>query len=204
MAHKGVTIWFTGLSGAGKSTIAEILDPKLREIGMKVESLDGDVIRTNLSKGLGFSKEDRDLNVLRVGFVCDLLTRNGVVVIASLISPYEEIRQKNRALIGNYIEVHVATPIDECANRDPKGLYKKAYAGEIKGFTGIDDPYEDPVNPEIVLDTLNNTPEQCADIVIKYMIEKGYLPSGERSEDSVYSEEEEAEVKKRLEDLGYI
>lgn len=204
MAHKGVTLWLTGLSGAGKSTIADILDPKLREIGMKVESLDGDVIRTNLGKGLGFSKEDRDLNVLRVGFVCDLLTRNGVVVIASLISPYAEIRQKNRELIGDFIEVFVSTPIEECAKRDPKGLYKKAYAGEIKGFTGIDDPYEAPTTAEIVLDTQKNTAEECADIVIKYMIEKGYLPSGERAEDSVYSEEEEAEVKKRLEDLGYI
>lgn len=204
MAHKGVTLWLTGLSGAGKSTIAEILDPKLREIGMKVESLDGDVIRTNLGKGLGFSKEDRDLNVLRVGFVCDLLTRNGVVVIASLISPYAEIRQKNRELIGDFIEVFVSTPIEECANRDPKGLYKKAYAGEIKGFTGIDDPYEAPTTAEIVLDTQKNTAEECADIIIKYMIEKGYLPSGERGADSVYTEEEEAEVKKRLEDLGYI
>lgn len=204
MAQKGFTLWLTGLSGAGKSTIADIVEAKLRQIGLKVEPLDGDVIRTNLGKGLGFSKEDRDINVLRVGFVCNLLTRNGVAVIASLISPYKDIRNQNRELIGDFIEVYVATSVEECAKRDVKGLYQKAFAGEIKGFTGVDDPYEAPDNPEITLDTVNNTPDQCADIIIKYLIEKGYLPSGERSADSVYTEQEEEEVKKRLEDLGYI
>ncbi len=175
MSQKGFTIWFTGLPSSGKTTVSEIVEKKLRERGLKVEVLDGDVVRTNLSKGLGFSKEDRDTNILRIGFVCHLLTRNDVIAIAAAISPYTAIRDKNRALIGNFIEVFVDTPLEECIKRDVKGLYKKALAGEMKGFTGVDDPYEVPPNPEVRLDTVNTTPEQCADIILKKAVEMGYL-----------------------------
>ncbi len=175
MAQKGFTIWFTGLPSSGKTTVSEIVEKKLRERGLKVEVLDGDVVRTNLSKGLGFSKEDRDTNILRIGFVCHLLTRNDVIAIAAAISPYKEIRNKNRALVGNFIEVFVDTPLDECVKRDVKGLYKKALAGELKGFTGVDDPYEPPDNPEVRLDTVNSSPEQCADAILAKAAELGYL-----------------------------
>ena len=175
MPQKGFTIWFTGLPSSGKTTVSEIVEKRLRARGLKVELLDGDVVRTNLSKGLGFSKEDRDTNILRIGFVCRLLTRNGVIAIAAAISPYAEIRDRNRALIGNYIEVFVDAPIEECVRRDTKGLYKKALAGELKGFTGVDDPYEPPANPEVRLDTVKNSPERCADIVLAKAAELGYL-----------------------------
>ena len=202
MAQKGFTLWFTGLSGAGKTTLSQLVEKRMRELSLKVEVLDGDVIRENLSKGLGFSKEDRDINVLRIGFVCNLLSRNGVVAIAAAISPYEEIRQKNRSQIENYVEVFVDAPVEECARRDPKGLYKRVYAGEIKNFTGVDDPYEPPANPEIHLDTVNNTPEQCVDDIVYKLMDLGYFPKSK--DDSAYTDEEEETVKKRLEDLGYI
>jgi adenylylsulfate kinase len=173
--HKGFTIWFTGLSGAGKSTIAEVLVSRLRERGFKVELLDGDVVRTNLSKGLGFSKEDRDINIRRIAFVCHLLSRNNVVAIAAAISPYRAIRDEARAMIGNFVEIHVATPIEECERRDVKGLYAKARAGELKQFTGVDDPYEDPPNPEVVCPTVDETPEQSADRIMARLAELGYL-----------------------------
>jgi adenylylsulfate kinase len=175
MSQKGFTIWFTGLPSSGKTTVSDIVAKKLRARGLKVEILDGDVVRTNLSKGLGFSKEDRDTNILRIGFVCHLLTRNCVIAVAAAISPYAEIRDKNRALIGNFIEVFVDTPLEECIRRDAKGLYKKALAGEIKGFTGVDDPYEPPANPEVRLDTIKYSPEQCADIILAKAAEMGYL-----------------------------
>jgi len=175
MSQKGFTVWFTGLPSSGKTTVSEILEKKLRARGLKVEVLDGDVVRTNLSKGLGFSKEDRDTNILRIGFVCHLLTRNDVIAIGAAISPYAEIRDRNRALIGNFIEVFVDTPLEECIRRDVKGLYKKALAGEMKGFTGVDDPYEAPANPEVRLDTVKNNPEQCADIILAKAAEMGYL-----------------------------
>ena len=153
--RKGFTVWFTGLSGAGKSTIAEMLYHEFQARQMKTEILDGDVVRQNLSKGLGFSKEDRDTNILRIGFVAELLTRNGVATICCPISPYKETRDQVRAAIGEFVEVYVHATLDELAqNRDPKGLYKKALAGEIKGFTGVDDPYEVPEDPELVLDTM--------------------------------------------------
>ena len=173
--QKGFTVWFTGLSGAGKSTIAEMLYHEFQARGMKTEILDGDEVRKNLSKGLGFSKEDRDTNILRIGFVCHLLTRNDVIAIAAAISPYKDIRNKNRALIGNFIEVFVDTPVEECVRRDVKGLYKKALAGEITGFTGVDDPYEPPDNPEVRLDTVNQSAEQCADAILAKAAELGYL-----------------------------
>ncbi|HOO55571.1 MAG TPA: adenylyl-sulfate kinase [bacterium] len=200
MSQKGFTIWFTGLSGSGKTTVSEVVEKRLRDRSLKVEVLDGDVVRTNLSKGLGFSKEDRDTNILRIGFVCNLLTRNGVIAIAAAISPYRDIRDRNRELVGNFIEVFVDTPLDECERRDVKGLYAKARAGEIKGFTGIDDPYEAPLNPEVTLDTTNSSPEECADIILAKAVELGYLDDDE----DVYDDEEEEAVKKRLEDLGYI
>ncbi|MEA2367391.1 MAG: methylmalonyl-CoA decarboxylase subunit alpha [Thermoleophilaceae bacterium] len=166
----GLTLWFTGLSGAGKSTIAEIVEAELRERGAKVEVLDGDVVRTNLSKGLGFSKEDRDTNIRRIAFVADLLSRNGVVAITAAISPYREIRDEARAMIGDrFVEIYVNASVDECARRDVKGLYEKAFKGEIKEFTGVSDPYEPPENPEITVDTENETVEESAGKVLAYL-----------------------------------
>ena len=151
--EKGFTLWFTGLSGAGKSTLANLAADELRRRGRKVEILDGDEVRTNLSKGLGFSKEDRDTNIKRMGYVCKLLTRNGVVAISAAISPYREVRDYNRDQISNFIEVYVECSIAELTRRDVKGLYKKALAGEIKNFTGVSDPYEAPLHPEITVDS---------------------------------------------------
>ena len=175
MSEKGVTVWFTGLSGAGKSTIAEKLAKVLKERGRKVEIMDGDVVRTNLSKGLGFSKEDRDINIRRIGFVCDLLARNGVVAIAAAISPYREVRDENRANTGNFLEVYVECSIDELTRRDVKGLYEKALKGEIKNFTGISDPYEAPLNPEVTLNSETQNEEESLKILIAKMEELGYL-----------------------------
>ncbi len=145
--EKGFTLWFTGLSGAGKSTLSEIVVQRLRDAGRRVELLDGDVVRTNLSQGLTFSKEDRDINVRRIGFVCELLSRNGVIAIVAAISPYREVREELRARIPDFVEIYVECAIDALAQRDVKGLYKKALAGEITQFTGISDPYEPPLNP---------------------------------------------------------
>jgi adenylylsulfate kinase len=174
--HKGFTVWFTGLSGAGKSTVAEMLFHEFQARGLRTEILDGDMVRQNLSKGLGFSKEDRDTNILRIGFVAELLTRNGVVTICCPISPYKETRDQVRAMVGEFVEVYVHATLDELAqNRDPKGLYKKALAGEIKGFTGVDDPYEVPENPELVLDTMVEAPAQSLQRVLTTLMELGYL-----------------------------
>jgi adenylylsulfate kinase len=180
----GFTLWFTGLSGSGKTTIAHLVGPALDERGCIVEYLDGDTVRTNLSKGLGFSKEDRDTNIERIGWVASRLTRHGAAVIAAAISPYEEIRRKNRALIeefGPYVEVYVAASVEECARRDVKGLYAKAFAGEIKGFTGVDDPYEAPADAEIVIDTEQLTPEQAAQEVIAKLEQLGLVGSEVRA-----------------------
>jgi len=149
--EKGFTLWFTGLSGAGKSTIANAIAPRLKALGRRVEILDGDEVRTNLSKGLGFSKEDRDTNIRRIGYVAQLLTRNGAVVITAAISPYRAIRDEVRSRIGNFVEVYVKCPLETLVARDVKGLYKKALAGELKEFTGVSDPYEEPLNPEVVV-----------------------------------------------------
>jgi adenylylsulfate kinase len=173
--RKGFTVWFTGLSGSGKSTIAERVALKLERRGLPVEILDGDVVRTHLSKGLGFSHEDRDENIKRVGFVCQLLTRNGVAAIASVISPYREARDYNRQKIKNFVEVYARCPIEVCAQRDLKGLYQKAQAGEIKGFTGVDDPYEPPLNAEVVCKTDTESVEESVDKVIRKLEELGYL-----------------------------
>jgi adenylyl-sulfate kinase len=174
--RKGFTVWFTGLSGAGKSTIAEMLYHEFQARQMKTEILDGDVVRQNLSKGLGFSKEDRDTNILRIGFVAELLTRNGVATICCPISPYKETRDQVRASISEFVEVYVHATLDELSqNRDPKGLYKKALAGEIKGFTGVDDPYEVPEHPELVLDTMIESPEESLQKTLTKLKELGYL-----------------------------
>src|SRR6266511_1017973 len=156
--HKGFTLWFTGLSGAGKSTISTMIERRLRDSGARVELLDGDVVRTHLSRGLGFSREDRDENIRRIGFVCELLSRNGVIAIAAAISPYREVRDEVRSRIPNFIEVYVECPIEVLAERDVKGLYKKALAGEIPHFTGISDPYEPPLHPEV---TVNSSAESA-------------------------------------------
>jgi len=158
--HKGFTLWFTGMSGAGKSTISRALELKLREQGARVEVLDGDVVRTHLSKGLGFSKDDRDENIRRIGFVCELLSRNGVIAVAAAISPYRAVREEVRARIPNFVEVYVECPIEVLAERDVKGLYKRALAGEITQFTGVSDPYEPPVHPEVTVNSSNETPEE--------------------------------------------
>jgi adenylylsulfate kinase len=174
----GFTLWFTGLSGAGKSTIADIVGPELEERGRKVEYLDGDIVRTHLSKGLGYSKEDRDTNIERIGWVASRLTRHGAAVLVSAISPYEETRRKAREMVeefGPFVEVYVKASVDECARRDVKGLYEKAFAGEIKEFTGVSDPYEAPANPQLVLSTEKETPEESARHVLGKLEQLGLL-----------------------------
>jgi adenylyl-sulfate kinase len=172
----GFTIWFTGLSGAGKSTLSDIVERELRERGHKVEVLDGDVVRTHLSKGLGFSKEDRDTNIRRIGWVCEVLTRNDVVAIAAAISPYRAVRDEVRERIGRFVEVFVDVTVEQAAARDVKGLYARALAGEIKGFTGVDDPYEAPLNPEVTVKTGGGeTPQQSAAKILAALEELGYL-----------------------------
>lgn len=175
MQHKGFTLWFTGLSGAGKSTISERIYKKLKNEGAKVELLDGDIVRTHLSKGLGFSKEDRDTNVRRIGFVSELLSRNGVIALVAAISPYREVRDELRGLIGNFVEVYVHCPIEVLAERDVKGLYKKALAGEIGSFTGVSDPYEPPANPEITVDSSKEPVEASVDRVWSRLREMGLI-----------------------------
>jgi adenylyl-sulfate kinase len=171
----GLVLWFTGLSGAGKSTLAEAVAPKLRAHGKRVEILDGDVVRTHLSKGLGFSREDRDTNIARIAFVAHLLQRNGVVVLVAAISPFRETREKARHLIGDFVEVFVAPPLEECIKRDVKGLYAKAIAGEIQQFTGISDPYEEPTAPEFRIDTSRGSVDEGATRILGKLRELGYL-----------------------------
>jgi len=174
--HNGFTLWFTGLSGAGKSTVANVVIQELRARGMKVESLDGDVVRTHLSKGLGFSKEDRDTNIRRIGFVAQLLSRNGVVAVVSAISPYRAVRDEVREMVTDFVEVYVKAPLETVMARDVKGLYRKAIAGEIKEFTGISDPYEEPLNPELVLETDKETVEESARKVLTYLEQTERIP----------------------------
>ena len=166
---EGCCVWLTGLSGAGKSTIAEIVVAELKERGRYVELLDGDEVREHLSKGLGFSKTDRDTNVLRIGFVASLLARNGVVAVTAAISPYRALRDEVRGWIDHFVEVHVATALEDCEARDVKGLYAKARAGEIPEFTGVSDPYEPPLAPELTIETAGHTPEQSAAEVLAWL-----------------------------------
>jgi len=173
--HQGFTLWFTGLSGAGKSTISGIIEKRLREAGAKIEVLDGDVVRENLSKGLGFSKEDRDINIRRIGFVCELLSRNGVIAMVAAISPYRAVREEIRSRIANFVEVYVECPLEVVAGRDVKGLYKKAIAGEIPQFTGVSDPYEPPLHPEVVVHSDRESPEESANRVWAKLEELGLI-----------------------------
>ncbi len=175
MRNTGFTIWLTGLSGAGKSTLSEVIELRLRERGRNVEVLDGDIVRTHLSKGLGFSKEDRDTNIKRIAFVCGLLSRNGVACISAAISPYRETRDWARSHIGNFVEVYVKCPIEVCRQRDVKGLYKLADEGKIKGFTGVDDPYEEPLHPELIVETDRETVEESVARIFARLEELGYL-----------------------------
>ena len=181
MEHQGFTLWFTGLSGAGKTTVSRVIEQDLRARGMKVEVLDGDVIRENLSKGLGFSKEDRDTNIRRIGWVCEVLSRNGVVAIAAAISPYREIRNELRGKIENFVEVYAECPIPVLAERDVKGLYKKALAGEIKNFTGVSDPYEAPLHPEVTYHSDSETVQESAQKILKKLEEMELIPVREMS-----------------------
>ena len=201
--QRGFTLWFTGLSGAGKTALAKVLEPVLRERGLKVERLDGDIVRQSLTRDLGFSKEDRNKNIERVTFVAKLLTRNGVAVLCSFISPYIERRDKSRAEIGTFVECYVECPLETLIERDVKGLYKKAIAGEIQNFTGISDPYEPPPNPEIAVNSATQTIEESMATILQRLEELGYLPATEAASD-VYDEEEEKEVEDRLRALGYI
>jgi adenylyl-sulfate kinase len=198
MANVGFTVWLTGLSGSGKSTLSAMLQERLGERGRKVEILDGDVVRTHLSKGLTFSKEDRDTNIKRIAFVCGLLTRNGVATISAAIAPYREARAWARNEIGNFVEVYVKCSIAVCRERDVKGLYKLADEGKLKGFTGVDDPYEEPENPELVVETDKETPEQSVQHILRKLEDLGYLePEDENSDEA-------KQVTDRLTALGYL
>ncbi len=181
----GVTIWLTGLPSAGKSTIANIIEKDLRHRGLAVEVLDGDVVRTNLSKGLGFSREDRDINIRRIAFVSNLLTRNGVVVIVAAVSPYRNTREEARQEIGRFFEVHVKCPIDVLVDRDVKGLYAQALRGEISNFTGVSDPYEDPENAEVVVETHLQSPEESAAVVMAELERRRFIPTLSREHAAV-------------------
>jgi adenylylsulfate kinase len=176
----GFTLWFTGLSAAGKTTIAHIVGPAIEARGPIVEYLDGDTVRTRLSKGLGFSKEDRDLNIERIGWVASRLTRHGAVVLASAISPYRDVRARAREMVeqfGSFVEVFVDVSVEEASRRDVKGLYAKAMQGEIQNFTGVNDPYEEPVNPEIRIDADAQSPEESARQILAYLEERGLIPA---------------------------
>lgn len=202
MEQKGFTIWFTGLSGSGKTALALRLEEELRRRGLKVERLDGDIVRQGLTRDLGFSKEDRDKNIERVTFVAKLLTRNGVAVLCSFISPYRDVRARSRQEIGNFVEVYCYAPLETLIERDVKGLYKKAIAGEIPNFTGISDPYEPPENPEVMIDSSQETVEESLAKIVRKLEELGYLSPTES--EKAYTEEEEALIEARLAALGYL
>ena len=177
MEHKGFTLWFTGLPCSGKSVLADAVAEDLKNKGMNVERLDGDIVRKSLTRDLGFTEEDRNKNIERVTFVAKLLTRNGVAVLASFVSPYNKIRAYSREEIGNYILVYVKCPVGVCEERDVKGMYAKARAGEIKDFTGIDHPFEEPDKPDIIVETNKQTVDESKKIVLKALDEMGYLPN---------------------------
>ncbi len=206
MEQKGVTIWFTGMSGAGKTALALRLEEELRRRGLKVERLDGDIVRQGLTRDLGFSKEDRDKNIERVTFVAKLLTRNGVAVLCSFISPYRAVRDNSRREIGNFVEVYCYASLETLIGRDVKGLYKKALAGEIPQFTGISDPYEEPESPEVRIDSGAETIEESLGKIVAKLEELGYVPPTAPAGDgsSPYTEDEEEAIEARLTALGYL
>ncbi len=207
MEQTGVTVWFTGMSGAGKTALAVRLEEELRRRGLKVERLDGDIVRQGLTRDLGFSKEDRDKNIERVTFVAKLLTRNGVAVLCSFISPYRAVRAKVQEEVGNFVEVYCYAPLEVLIERDVKGLYEKAIAGEIENFTGISDPYEPPENPDVTIDSGMETIEESLAKVLHRLEELGYMPPTEGApaeEGAVYTADEEAEIEARLAALGYL
>ncbi len=175
--QKGFCLWFTGLSGSGKSTLSRMLEPELRKRGCKVEILDGDEVRENLSKGLGFSKEDRDTNIRRIGYVAKLLSRNGAIVMTAAISPYAEVRRQCRGMMGSFVEVYAECSIEELTRRDVKGLYAKALSGEIKNFTGISDPYEVPEHAEITVNSESQDPEESLKEILGYLETNGLIPA---------------------------
>lgn len=187
MENNGFTIWLTGLSGAGKSTLSTAIEQRLRSYGRLVEVLDGDLVRTHLSKGLGFSREDRDTNIQRIAFVCKLLTRNGVICISAAIAPYREARMRAREEIGDFVEVYVKCPIEICRQRDVKGLYKQVDEGKIKHFTGVDDPYEEPEHPELVVETSQESIEESVNHIFATLAELGYGEFDEHAEEEVHA-----------------
>lgn len=197
------TIWFSGLSGSGKTTLSKALFLELKRRSLAAEWMDGDIIRANFSQELGFSRRDRDINVKRLGFVSHLLNKNSVASVVAAIAPYEQARSENRALIGNYVEVFVNCPLEVVAERDVKGLYKRAFAGEIPSFTGVSDPYEEPVNPEVVVHTHEESVEQSLAKVIEHLEGKLFIPPTDKCVLIDYSEEEEMAWRNRLAELGY-
>lgn len=199
---RGFTLWFTGLPCSGKTTISEIVGKELRDRDLNVEMLDGDELRRNLSKDLGFSKEDRETHIKRVGFIAKLLSRNDVATLAAFVSPYRAVRKYLRIEIGNFIEVYVKCPVEVCIKRDVKGMYKKAIAGEIKNFTGISDPYEEPLEPEIIVETDKEMPIESAQKVIQRLESMEYIPPA--SESVIYTAEEEESIKEKLKTRGYL
>ncbi len=201
--RQGFTVWFSGLPSSGKTTLARMLEQALKQRGYKVEVLDGDIVRQYFSKGLGFSREDRIENLRRIAYVAHLLSRNGVVAITAAVSPYQEARDRAREMNERFVEVYVKCPVEVCIERDVKGLYKKALKGEIQNFTGISDPFEEPVNPEVICETDKETPEESLQKILKTLENLGFIER-EEGEENAYSEEEEAVVRKRLEDLGYL
>ena len=174
--NSGCTLWFTGLSGSGKSTLSQLVASRLRALGARVEVLDGDIVRTLLCQGLGFSREDREENIRRIGFVCELLARNGVIAIAAAISPYRASRDELRKRIPNFIEIHMNCPVEVLIQRDIKGLYKKALSGEIKQFTGISDPYEAPIAPEVTIDSSSDSIESSVTKILRCLEERRIIP----------------------------
>jgi len=199
--NKGFTLWFTGLPCSGKSTLAEIIAPELARRGRTVDILDGDIVRTNLTKGLGFSKEDRDENIRRIGFVCGLITKHGGIAISAAISPYRSVRDEVRSKIENFVEVFVDTPLELCIQRDVKGMYKKAIAGEMKNFTGISDPYEPPLNAEIVIQTQKESEQESAARILGSLERMGLI---EPAHEPAYTSSEAEKIRERLDKLGYI
>jgi adenylyl-sulfate kinase len=198
---RGYTIWFTGLPCSGKSTLAQLVTQELEQRGRGVEVLDGDEVRTHLTKGLGFSREDRDENIRRIGYVCRLLSKHGAIAIAAAISPYRAVREEVRATIPEFVEVYVNTSLETCISRDVKGMYKKALAGQIKSFTGVDDPYEPPLHPEIVIETEKESPLASAARIIALLEQRGLLAA---APEPAYTEEESVRIRARLIQLGYI